>query len=121
MASPLAWNEVDPNARKWTDIAWDAFNEDRLTAKVQVSHAVMVSVLDGPCPRCNHRLSQRNLMTLVASLDPLETKGLDAATPQELAEVDFICDCSEEHAGRPKDVHSGCNTAFHLTVYIERS
>lgn len=116
------WNSTDPFSQNWTDLADKLLREKNIIAN-QVTKTVdgqtyITVQMDGICPRCKHRLSQRiphSAVGIASTVGDGVSKG-DKKVPFEMT---FECDCGEAHLGRPTGTLTGCGIVFTLRVSTE--
>jgi|tagenome__1003787_1003787.scaffolds.fasta_scaffold19397029_2 hypothetical protein len=112
--------ELDaPLAQEWTNAAYDAIRAGTIEATATVQRDIAVLVLDGPCPRCAHRIHATKIETLVtpkAGRNIMEAVRDDADTSDLNYSTQVIsCDCGEKHPGGPEGA-IGCGVSFTVKV-----
>jgi hypothetical protein len=110
--SPLPFEASEPNAKKWTDAAYEALTAGTLGAEVTRREGVLASHVSGLCPRCEHQISDDQVLTVVSEgiRHSRESEKADRYVP-----VTVTCDCGEEHPARPTAAH-GCGITFRLEL-----
>lgn len=110
--SPLPFEVSEPNAIKWTVAAYEALTAGTLRAKITRHEGVLASRVSGACPRCEHRIADDQVLTVVAEGI---RRAHDSQEPEKYVPVTVTCDCGEDHPGRPRDEH-GCGITFRLEL-----
>ncbi len=111
-SSPLPFETSEPNARKWTDAAYEALATGTLKGKLERHDGVLVSHVTGRCPRCEHLITDNQVLTIVAEGI---RRGVDAPPPSDYVPVTVTCDCGRDHPRRPPGGH-GCGITFRLEL-----
>ena len=118
---PQEWNSIDPLSQDWTDQADKLLREKTIVAncvtKIVDGQPLITVQMDGICPRCKHRLSQRILHSAVGFTSTV-SDGVAKVDNKIPVEMGFECDCGEAHLGRPTGTLTGCGISFTLWVFI---
>jgi hypothetical protein len=118
--SRLRWATTDAFDYAWTEKAYDLLVERKITAVVMRAGVVETSVVNGPCPRCEHVFSASKVRTAVTDWEGTLGESADERDPgaAEFVEVDLWCECDDEHPGRP-DGRTGCGAAYRVPATRE--
>ncbi|MDR1442711.1 MAG: hypothetical protein LBJ02_10095 [Bifidobacteriaceae bacterium] len=94
------------------------------TATGLVSLGMRSYRVDGPCPRCGHRMALNGSLDLLVPSGPgksrrpvfeaLQSKDQPAPAPEPM-EVPLRCACSHKHEGAPGTA-TGCGAEFIITI-----
>lgn len=110
----------DTAAFEWTEKAFELLEDERLTATVTAGDGVFTVVTDGECPRCGHRLLDRQVGSAVTGL---EVGVRNSAAHQESAPVvvvDVTCGCGHTHPDAP-DNTTGCGVSFRIELVADEN
>lgn len=112
----------ESNAYKWTTIAFDLINADKI-AVMLTGPAGNHVIASGPCPRCDHDLdySFTDIIVVPQGLSGMLSTATDALSDDDAMELDpyvtvpVLCQCKKEHPGRP-DKSRGCGIIFNTEL-----
>ncbi|GAA1879998.1 hypothetical protein [Actinomadura bangladeshensis] len=113
MTTPMPWNADDAYDYTWTEKAYDLLLAGRIKAEVKVVDGVEVSVVTGPCPRCEHDFTDDQVHTAVTERGTLGAGEVESA----FKEIDLRCDCGREHPDRPEN-GKGCGIAYRVPATV---
>ena len=137
-SSPVPDPDQDPGPRdvpylltnevEWTAKAFELAEAGDLLGEVEVvPERVTVTRVWGQCPRCRHRIDDRQTQTAVMNVAGAVTRGpffgrrrgrLARRGRAAVYPVDVTCACSVPHDGRP-DGASGCGAVFRIEVPLQ--
>jgi hypothetical protein len=103
-------------AFEWTRQAFDMLSTNTLTATARRTAGITSVVVAGPCPRCAHRLVDRQVGVAVTGVAGGTTRGVlpEVAAPETIA-VDVTCGCGTHHNGAPEST-TGCGVSFRIEL-----
>jgi hypothetical protein len=119
----------ESNDYKWTEIAFDLMTEGKLTVALTGPTGDRV-VARGQCPRCEHDVAYAFNETIVVPQGYGGTLSAETTTPAPTAgtslgdrptvedhyvTVPILCQCLEEHTGRPAKSR-GCGIVFNTEL-----
>lgn len=112
------WEADAPLKAEWTDLAYDAVEEGRLSARVRVADDVATEVVEGVCPRCGDPIQLNRPRSAVTAGSGVLADS-ESSLRSEWTFIDLRCGCTEEHPGRPIGL-MGCGIGFRIPARVVR-
>ncbi|KAB1988308.1 hypothetical protein [Streptomyces triticiradicis] len=98
---------------RWTQRAFDLLQEELLTVDPHEAGGAPCFVISGPCPRCEHHMTDRQVTTALAGLAGPD-RGAEGRPSAEVL-LDVTCGCVGEHGNAPEG-KVGCGASFRIAV-----
>lgn len=113
----VPYETVAPNARVWTDKAFEMLRAGSLSAAITKRREVVTASVTGSCPRCTHDVGFTRILDATAG-EHVRSFRTERMTYGKATYVEFIasCMCSELHKSRPDGVSFGCGINFVVDV-----
>ncbi|GHJ36353.1 hypothetical protein [Streptomyces sp. TS71-3] len=119
---------------RWTEAAFRLLESGALTASVTASDNVSSAVVEGACPRCVHRFTDRRPLTAVSNGLGESRAGVPGSGGRDLVEpagsrepvvLDVTCSCGVAHpTGGPGTADAsatgGCGVSFRIELAADR-
>lgn len=111
----------------WTEKAFGMLQHGELHGNVIATHGIVQSRVWGPCPRCQHQLDDRQVLTAVTNLPGGQWRGRGGtATTQsdtdtvepKFYDIDVSCGCGDSHPEAPAGM-TGCGVSFRVELPIQ--
>lgn len=110
------WEADAPLKAEWTDLAYEAVEDGRLSARVRVADDVATEIVEGVCPRCEDPIQVIRPRSAVSTGSGVLADS-DSRLRSEWVFVDLMCACTEEHPGRPTG-REGCGIGFRIPARV---
>ncbi|MFP8885689.1 hypothetical protein [Streptomyces mangrovi] len=122
MADAAAFPYLATNDYEWTERAFQLLEAERLTVSAHSASGVPGFVVAGPCPRCEHHLTDRQVTVALTGMSGTgrhaqdefenpesETDAVDAVV------LDVTCGCGTAHQDAPEGA-AGCGASFRIEL-----
>ncbi|NWF27310.1 hypothetical protein HW130_13680 [Streptomyces sp. PKU-EA00015] len=102
---------------EWTERAFRLLESQQLTVSRHGAGDVPGYVVSGPCPRCGHHFTDRQVLVALAGLSGPDRQEHGGVVPAAVV-LDVTCGCGSAHDDAPEGT-AGCGASFRIELVTE--
>lgn len=114
---PIPYDDSEDD--EWTEEAFDALKRGDMKAELSKFNGVVSSRVQGPCPRCGHRLDDQQTHSALPSLLAAKRGTEATGTDDDKYYAFFVtCHCTYQHPHAPEKT-TGCGVSFTIESLLQ--